>query len=159
MNPVFHHYRFCELSNVLLYNALKLRSDVFVVEQNCVYPDLDDKDTDSSTLHIISESNTLLAQDAANNQVIAYARCLAPGVSYTGSSIGRVAVTKDARSQGLATLLMIEAIVLCKQYWPAYPIQIGAQEYLQDFYNKLGFSAYSEPYDEDGIMHIDMQYD
>lgn len=143
----FSHYRFDELPNLALYSALKLRSDVFVVEQNCVYPDLDDKDIHPSALHILCGSH----------HVLAYARCLAPGVSYAGSSIGRVAVAENARGQGLAKLLMLEAISACKQQWPDSHIQIGAQVYLQAFYQQLGFTAFSEPYDEDGIMHIDMQ--
>lgn len=131
------------------------------MEQNCVYPDLDDKDIHPETLHIVSEMRPIDKQTTASNNsknVLAYARCIAPGLSYTGSSIGRVAVCASARGQGIATLLMIEAIALCKKHWPDKHIQIGAQEYLQDFYMQLGFRPISEAYDEDGIMHIDMQY-
>jgi ElaA protein len=143
-----------------LYGALKLRSDVFVVEQNCVYADLDDKDIQENTLHLLLETkpDTLLDDKSEfANGVIAYARCLAPGSSYEGCSIGRVAVAKTARGNGLAKLLMFEAIDICKQHWPNETIQIGAQVYLQKFYTQLGFTPFSNPYDEDGIMHIDMQ--
>jgi ElaA protein len=156
----FSSYRFEDLSNLTLYSALKLRSDVFVVEQNCVYADLDDKDIQANTLHLLLEikANALLNDKAESvNGVIAYARCLAPGSSYEGCSIGRVAVAKRARGNGLAKLLMLEAISICKQHWPDETIQIGAQIYLQKFYTQLGFTPFSQPYDEDGIMHIDMQ--
>jgi len=160
ITPSFSSYRFKELSNFSLYGALKLRSDVFVVEQNCVYPDLDDKDIHTNTIHLLVEttSDSLLNhQTEYVNKVIAYARCLAPGISYNGPSIGRVAVAAKARGDGLAKLVMLEAINICKQHWPDETIQIGAQVYLQRFYTQLGFTAFSEAYDEDGIMHIDMQ--
>lgn len=158
--PSFSSYHFAELSNLSLYNALKLRSDVFVVEQNCVYPDLDDKDVHTETLHLLVEttSDTSLNEETESvPKVIAYARCLAPGISYNGPSIGRVAVESSERGHGLAKLVMLQAINICKQHWPGETIQIGAQVYLQAFYTQLGFTAFSEPYDEDGIMHIDMQ--
>jgi ElaA protein len=158
--PSFSNYQFAELSNLSLYGALKLRSDVFVVEQNCVYPDLDDKDIHTTTVHLLVET----ASDPSLNdetesvaKVIAYARCLAPGISFSGPSIGRVVVASSERGHGLAKLVMLEAINICKQHWPDETIQIGAQVYLQTFYTQLGFTAFSQPYDEDGIMHIDMQ--
>jgi ElaA protein len=157
----FDCYRFEELSNLLLYKALKLRSDIFVVEQNCVYPDLDDKDIHPNTLHLLLEveqaAQTKNSPHLVNN-VTAYARCIAPGVSFPGSSIGRVAVAAAARGNGVARLLMLEAMSFCKQNWPEHNIQIGAQVYLQNFYTQLGFIPFSEPYDEDGIMHIDMEF-
>jgi ElaA protein len=156
----FSSYQFAQLSKLSLYNALKLRSDVFVVEQNCIYPDLDDKDIHSDTLHLLVEttSDPLFNDETQSvKKVIAYARCLAPGMSYQGPSIGRVAVALSERGQGLARKVMLEAINICKQHWPDETIQIGAQVYLQTFYTRLGFTPFSEPYDEDGIMHIDMQ--
>ncbi|MFT7259039.1 MAG: ElaA protein [Glaciecola sp.] len=160
IEPSFSNYKFAELSNLSLYSALKLRSDVFVVEQNCIYSDLDDKDIHSNTLHLLVETTSdhlLNDQTESENKVIAYARCLAPGISYKGPSIGRVAVALSERGHGLAKLVMLEAINICKQHWPDETIQIGAQVYLQAFYTQLGFTSFSEPYDEDGIMHIDMQ--
>ena len=152
---VLHHYLFTELSNIDIYKSLKLRSDVFVVEQNCVYPDLDDKDIHPLTLHLLASNSSI---KSTSSSIVAYARCLAPGVSYAGSSIGRVAVASEARGFGLARQIMTEAIELCRQHWPNHNIQIGAQVYLQEFYVQLGFTPFSEAYDEDGIMHIDMQY-
>lgn len=150
----FTAYRIDEFSNKTLYRALKLRSDVFVVEQNCVYPDLDDKDIHQSSIHLLCHSTS---ETDEQSSVIAYARCLAPGISYSGSSIGRVVVAQPMRGKGLAQQLMTEAISVCRTQWPSNAIQIGAQVYLQNFYQALGFSVFSEPYDEDGIMHIDMQ--
>lgn len=143
---------FDDLSNNQLYEILKLRSDIFVVEQNCVYPDLDDKDTHPATRHL-----TISDVSIEPSIIVAYARCLAPGISYQGSSIGRVAVRNSYRGKGLAQKIMNEAIHYCSQEWPSHSIQIGAQLYLQAFYENLGFAAFSDAYDEDGIMHIDMQ--
>ncbi|WP_100642255.1 GNAT family N-acetyltransferase [Alteromonas facilis] len=144
---------FKEIDNTTLYSILKLRSDVFVVEQDCVYPDLDNKDTLPDSIHVYSV--TVPETDEAH--LAAYARCLAPGVSYQGCSIGRVVVSPHDRGKGLATELMTEAITVCRTHWPSSPIQIGAQLYLEAFYASLGFRTFSEPYDEDGIMHVDMQ--
>lgn len=159
--PSFDCYRFEDLSSLLLYKALKLRSDIFVVEQNCVYPDLDNKDVHPDTLHLLLEVEQAAKSKNfphLSSNVVAYARCIAPSVSYTGSSIGRVAVAEATRGNGVASLLMQEAMRLCKQNWPEHNIQIGAQVYLQNFYTQLGFIPFSEPYDEDGIMHIDMEF-
>jgi len=160
ITPSFDCYRFDELSGLLLYKALKLRSDIFVVEQNCIYPDLDDKDVHADTLHILLQDNLAIGTECpagSSSNIIAYTRCLAPGVSYASSSIGRVAVAANSRGNGVARRLMLQAMRLCKQHWPEHNIQIGAQVYLQNFYTQLGFIPFSEPYDEDGIMHIDME--
>ena len=141
---------FAQLSNFELYALLKLRSDVFVVEQNCVYPDLDDKDLHADTQHLLYFRGEVL---------VGYARCLAPGISFPdAASIGRVVVAEEARGHGLATTIMQHAIATCHSHWPEKDIVIGAQTYLQDFYTRLGFSPISPEYDEDGIMHIDMRF-
>ncbi|MBW8182936.1 GNAT family N-acetyltransferase [Shewanella nanhaiensis] len=133
-----------------LYEILKLRVDIFIVEQNCPYPELDNKDRDPQTRHLIGRNN--------QGDIVAYARILAPGVSYPDSSIGRVVVAEQARGGGVAHSLMQEAISLATQYWPENDIQLGGQEYLKDFYQKLGFNPVSEVYLEDGIPHLDMLY-
>ena len=141
---------FAQLSNFELYAMLKLRSDVFVVEQNCVYPDLDDKDLHADTQHLLYFNGDVL---------VGYARCLAPGLSYTdAASVGRVVVAGAARGHGLATTIMQAALTTCHQQWPENDIVIGAQTYLQGFYTRLGFNPISAAYDEDGIMHIDMRF-
>lgn len=142
-------YKFDELRPSMLYSALKLRSDVFVVEQNCIYPDLDNKDTLSGTRHVFLHSHD-------DNSLLGYTRCLAPGVSYDGASIGRVVVAPSARGKGIARALMQYSINQCLALWPATNIEIGAQCYLTSFYESLGFKPTSQPYDEDGIMHLDM---
>ena len=124
---------------------------MFVVEQTCVYPDLDNKDIDVGSLHI-------MMYDDDHDSVVGYARCLAPAISFANaSSIGRVVIASSYRNKGHARKLMSSAIQTCFDSWPEIPIEIGAQTYLQKFYEGLGFIAISSPYDEDGIMHVNMR--
>lgn len=146
MNSIFWHIKsFNELSNKQLYDILQLRSDVFVVEQNCAYLDLDGKDKQS--LHIYA---TYL------DKVVACSRIVPFGLSYPQISIGRVAVSKEFRAQKLGRQLMRFSIDKVQSEFGPCDIQIGAQVYLKKFYESFGFSCVSEPYDEDGIMHVDM---
>lgn len=138
---------FEQMSNTQLYAVLKLRCDVFVVEQECVYPDLDDKDTLSGVKHLLCYEQ---------DELIAYARLLPPTVSYPSASIGRVVVSAKHRGEGLARQLMSESINHTFALFQTENIEIGAQAYLQSFYESLGFVPSSDLYDEDGIMHIDM---
>ncbi|PIW61325.1 GNAT family N-acetyltransferase [Shewanella sp. CG12_big_fil_rev_8_21_14_0_65_47_15] len=146
----WQNLKFNQLNANTLYNILKLRVDVFVVEQACAYPELDDKDRHPETQHLIG-----LSPDGV---LLAYARILPPGLSYPEASIGRVVVSPAGRGQGLATPLMQHAIEAALNTWPDAGIQIGAQDYLNAFYQKLGFVACSEMYLEDDIPHIDMRY-
>ena len=142
------NHAFDELDVHTLYQLLKLRVDVFVVEQTCPYPELDNKDTLPSTRHVY-----LKEQDSIG----AYARCLAPGVSFDqGAAIGRVAVGLGSRGHGYARLIMKEAIATCRQLWPGKPVMVSAQVYLVGFYQSLGFQMLGESYEEDGIPHQDM---
>ena len=141
---------FSELTTHTLYDLLKLRVDVFVVEQQCAYPELDEKDRHSETRHV------LLRDD--NGSLIAYSRILAPTVSYPEASIGRVAIAHAGRGKGLAFELMARSIDIVQACWPNQGIQIGAQDYLRQFYQKVGFIPCSEVYLEDGIPHLDMRY-
>ncbi len=141
---------FNQLTTNELFELLKLRSDVFVVEQNCVYPDLDEKDRHSETHHL------MLFDD--QQMLLGYSRILAPGQSYPEASIGRVVIDAKSRRQGLAQSLMQKSISLAQRLWVDTAIQIGAQEYLVDFYQNLGFESVSEMYLEDGIPHRDMLY-
>jgi ElaA protein len=141
---------FSDLTCSQLYQFLKLRTDAFVVEQQCAYPELDDKDILIGTRH-------LMTIEEGKGNIIAYSRCLAPGVSYSGSSIGRVVIDPNYRSKGLAKDLVLRAIDVCKTTWPESAIEIGAQYYLLAFYESFGFQTIGEPYDEDGISHIDMR--
>jgi ElaA protein len=137
---------FQELSVEELYSILRLRSDVFVVEQNCVFLDLDNKD--QYCYHI-------MGWDGKN--LVASTRLVPKGVSYPDyHSIGRVVNSKDYRGLGLGKELMEYSIQKCIEHFGNGPIKIGAQLYLKKFYASQGFEQISEVYDEDGIDHIEM---
>ncbi|WP_297433097.1 GNAT family N-acetyltransferase [uncultured Cetobacterium sp.] len=137
--------KFEELTLEELYEILKLRSEVFVVEQNCIYNDIDGKD--KTSFHVIIKEN---------NEITAYLRVLPPGISYENASLGRVLVAKDARGMGYAKAIVTEGINCVLRNFNTNKITIGAQEYLKDFYSEFGFKPVSEVYDEDGIPHLDM---
>ncbi|SHE34294.1 ElaA protein [Marinomonas polaris DSM 16579] len=144
----WHCQAFSELSNYTLYDLLKLRSDVFVVEQNCVFPDMDNLDTLPNSRHLFA---------LQNNKVVAYVRLLAKGDCYPDhSSIGRVVVAEESRKDKLGHVLMTNAIKETLNLWPDSPIKIGAQSHLERFYQSHGFITVSEPYMEDGIEHYVM---
>jgi ElaA protein len=136
---------FENLSNKELYRILKLRADVFVVEQQCIYQDLDDKD--ESSYHLM-----LLVDD----KLAGYTRLLPAGISYPEPSIGRVIIGKPFRGLKLGRQLMEKSIQACQQQYHTSTIRIGAQLYLKNFYNSLGFVQEGQQYDEDGIPHIQM---
>lgn len=136
---------FDELSNQDLYELLKLRSAVFVVEQNCVFPDMDD--CDQAAWHLLFKVDGVL---------VAYARLLAAGSKYDGPSIGRVVTAESVRRDGYGRALMTESISYCQKLWPGETIIISAQQYLEDFYKSFGFVTVSEPYLEDDIYHLEM---
>lgn len=136
---------FEQLTNTELYNILKVRTEVFVVEQNCPYPEVDGKDLNS--YHLYKE---------VNGEIIAYLRILPPGVSYKELSIGRVLVDKEYRGQKLAQQMMEYALQFIQNELNETTVKIQAQEYLRHFYGSFGFEAISETYLEDNIPHIDM---
>ncbi|MDN3651307.1 GNAT family N-acetyltransferase [Thalassotalea ponticola] len=139
---------FDQLSTNTLYDLLKLRVDIFVVEQTCYYPELDDADRVANTIH-------LLGYDGAS--LVAYLRILPKGVSYDDCiSIGRVAVAQSHRGQRIGRDLMEQALSLCDVHFAGQPLKISAQHYLEAFYQSLGFSSVSDVYLEDGIPHIAM---
>jgi ElaA protein len=142
--------RLTELEPLALYELLALRAQVFVVEQQCIYLDPDGVDL---------EAWHLLGLDA-DGRLLAYARLLAPltkGEQQRLPMIGRVLNAPGARGRGQGRVLMQEAIAQCARLWPGQDIAINAQAYLQGFYASLGFAVVSEPYDEDGIAHVDMR--
>lgn len=138
---------FDELTLKELYAILALRTDVFVVEQECPYPEVDGKDV---------QSYHLFAQE--NGEIVAYLRILPPGLSYDEASIGRVVIRASHRGQGLGRPMMQQAIDYIVRVLKEDRIKIGAQAYLEDFYASLGFEQVSEVYLEDGIPHMDMVY-
>lgn len=140
--------QFNQLTLNELYDALKLRIDVFVVEQTCYYPDLDDLDRHPQTLHLFCYQNS---------QMTAYLRVLPKGLTYDNyPSIGRVVVAEQARGSGLAHKMITKAIHICRQTFPEQTVKISAQEHLEKFYNQHGFTKCSAMYLEDGIPHISM---
>lgn len=141
---------FAELNTQELFEILKLRQAIFVVEQECAYPDIDD--TDLVSMHLCGYDNGY----NENSDLVAYARLIKPGVSYDQSSIGRIVVSPKARGQRLGETLMHKALGVMQELFPQEPIKIGAQQHLEKFYNDLGFKTISEMYLEDGIPHIHM---
>lgn len=136
---------FSALDSQTLFAIMRERVDVFVVEQACPYPELDDVDIADATRHLYS----------LNRQTVnAYARCYEKDVHY--SAIGRVLVTQSQRSSGLGKELVSHAINCCKAQWPSRDIYIGAQTYLLNFYRSFGFECVGNEYLEDGIAHQDM---
>ncbi len=146
MNLEWKIKRFNELSTAELYNLLKLRSEVFVVEQNCVYQDIDGKD--QKALHLIGEFNS---------KIVAYARLFKAGDYFENASIGRVVVGTDYRDKKWGHELMQHAIAGIEEYFNSTKITISAQLYLQKFYESHGFVTTSETYLEDDIPHIEMK--
>lgn len=135
--------RFEKLSNQELYDILRLRVNVFVVEQNCPYPELDGKD--AAALHVFLRDEEGIA---------AYLRVLAPGVSYPEASLGRVISAR--RRQGLGSVVLREGIRLCWERFDASAIRIEAQTYARPFYAAQGFVQVSQEFLEDGIPHVEM---
>ena len=139
--------RFSELSTQELYKIIEARINVFVVEQNCPYSECDNKDQNSIHLFYLNQ-----------NQLAAYLRIIPAGISYQEPSIGRVLVTKKHRREGLGLKMMRQAISYIKNNLDSDTIRISAQEYILDFYRKLGFEVVSDRYLEDGIPHFEMIY-
>jgi ElaA protein len=137
--------KFEALTPFELYAILQLRNEVFVVEQNCVFQDADDKD--QASWHLMG------MQD---DKLVAYTRLVPPGVSYAEPSIGRVVTSPQVRGTGIGKELMQRSIDECYRLFGQQPIKIGAQYYLKQFYGSLGFAQVSEIYLEDGIEHIYM---
>ncbi len=147
MNDLWHIKQFDELSNRELYQILQLRNKVFVVEQNCIYQDADEKDYDA--FHLFLKQNT---------KIIAYARLFKAGDYFDRGSIGRVVVDPQHRKQNLGKKLMQKAIDFMVKNLKEKTIEISAQTYLIKFYNDLGFKETGEKYLEDNIPHIRMMY-
>lgn len=138
---------FNELTTQELYDILHLRSEVFVVEQDCVYQDIDLKD--QKALHVLG---------LKDNKLIAYTRFFEPGDYFTEASIGRVVVDKKYRNFKYGYDIMNASIEAINNFFQQNTIRISAQCYLEKFYNNLGFKAVGEEYLEDGIPHINMLY-
>ncbi len=137
--------KFDELTNIELYNILKERTLVFVVEQNCPYLEVDGKDPFS--YHLFKEDN---------GEIVAYLRIVPAGIAYQETSIGRVIVKKEYRGQGIAGELLKKGLEFIQNELEETKVKIQAQDYLREFYCSFGFQPISETYLEDNIPHVDM---
>jgi ElaA protein len=142
---VWEFKTFEALTKAELYAALQLRAEVFVVEQACAFQDLDG--SDDRAMHLLG---------LQSGQLVAYARCFAPGVKFAEASVGRVVTHASVRGTGVGHVLMREAMARLQQHGGAQPIRIGAQARLQHFYMQHGFADVGAPYVEDGIDHLEM---
>lgn len=136
---------FEELSKLELYKILRLRAEVFIVEQDCVYQDVDDKD--QKALHVILKKS---------DEVIGYSRLFWPGDYFKEASIGRVVISKKERHNNYGYQLMKASILAVSEKMKEKKIKISAQTHLKKFYNNLGFLERGKEYLEDGIPHIAM---
>ncbi|WP_317133625.1 GNAT family N-acetyltransferase [Flavicella sediminum] len=139
---------FSELTTDELYELLQVRSEVFVIEQECVYQDIDSKD--KNALHVLG---------ILNHEIVAYARIFDKGHYFEEASIGRVVVKKEHRKDTYGHLLMAYAIEAVEKYFEQQPIKISAQAHLEKFYNTHGFVTKGASYLEDGIPHLAMYRD
>jgi len=138
---------FDQLSVVELYQLLQLRSAVFVLEQRCLYQDIDG--TDDLAMHLLVKQKTAL---------LGYARLLPPNPNCDAVRIGRIVIAAEFRSAGLGRWL-IKLLRACSSHiWPDSNIELSAQAHLQSLYGSCGFVAIGKPYAEDGISHIDMRW-
>jgi ElaA protein len=149
-----------------LYDALMLRQRVFVVEQQCAFLDADG--IDRYSWHLLGrQSETVVGIEniqplqyiqalQKGTPLVAYLRIVPPGRRFDEPSIGRVVTAPEVRRTGLGRILMEEGIRRTKELYPGRPIMLSAQRYLENFYGSLGFVVTGEPYDEDGIPHVNM---
>ena len=137
---------FDELTAREVHDILQARSAVFVVEQACIFLDMDGADV--AGWHLFSRTD--------DGSIGACCRLLPAGLAFAEPSIGRVITTQAVRATGLGRALMEEALRRAAALWPGAAIRIGAQQHLEGFYRSLGFVTVSEPYDEDGIPHVEM---
>ena len=142
---------FQELKSEQFFDLLKLRIDVFVVEQHCAYQELDEYDRHSETRHLSGRSEV--------GELIAYARIIPPKLCYPEVNLGRFVVKADFRRQGIGHQLLQKALQEISHRWPEVPIKMSAQSHLHRFYAQYGFIQVSDGYLEDGIPHVDMVKD
>jgi ElaA protein len=136
---------FDKLTPSELYDIIQLRNDVFVVEQQCVFQDADG--VDKKCFHLSGYDGDTL---------VAYTRLIAPGITFTEASIGRVVNARAYRGMGIGKELMRRSLQYCRELFGVGPVMIGAQLYLKKFYEELGFNIVGEVYLEDNIPHIHM---
>lgn len=143
--PNFAWNTFDRLRPADLYAVLRLRAEVFVVEQRCAYLDLDG--LDPMCWHLLATQG---------QHLVGYLRLVPPGVKYAEPSLGRVVTAGAVRRTGVGRLLFAEGVSEAKRQYPGQAIRIGAQRYLESFYGSFGFVSAGSPYEEDGIPHLEM---
>jgi ElaA protein len=141
---------YAQLSTNELYEIIKFRQQVFIVEHNCIYNDIDD--VDKLAWHLIGWN----VDDPKSPTLCTYLRVIGPGVKCAEVAIGRVLSARQYRGSGMGLAIMTKAIAIIEKEFPYQSIRISAQQYLPHFYAKFDFVRVSEPYDEDGIPHIEM---
>lgn len=141
----WHSKKWKELSNDELYSILELRSEVFVVEQNCIYQDIDTKD--KKAIHLLGY---------LNNNLIAYSRCFKEKQYFNEASFGRAVIKKNQRNKGFGEELVKKSLEIIKNNYKSKVVKISAQAHLEKFYNKNGFKSKGGCYLEDGIPHVSM---
>jgi ElaA protein len=144
---IWKHKKWEELNKNDLHEILILRAEVFIVEQNCVYQDIDNKDP--KAIHLYGK---------INNKIIAYSRIFNQGDYYKEISFGRALVSKAQRGVGVGDELVKNSLEIIKKNWPNKKVKISAQAHLKKFYKKHGFTEKGEEYLEDGIPHVSMEY-
>jgi ElaA protein len=148
---------FADLAPREVHDLYRLRVDVFIVEQNCVFQDVDG--VDPQCWHLLGYEGPGLRRgdETREDRLVAYCRFVPPGVKFDEPSIGRVITARSVRGTGMGRVLMREAMGRAQALWPGKRLRIGAQAHLERFYNEFGFTKSSDPYDEDGILHIEME--
>ena len=146
LNVTFSTKPFDELTVHELYDLLRLRQAVFVVEQQCAYQDADG--LDGVSLHLLGKH--------PSGQLAGCLRIVPPGARFAEPSIGRVVVDPSMRRHGIGTALMTRGIEIASDTYPTFGIRLSAQKYLEDFYGSFGFVRTGADYLEDGIPHVDM---
>jgi ElaA protein len=149
---------FAELTAREVHDLFQLRVAAFVIEQNCVFQDLDGIDPDCWHLlgHELGPGLRRGDESLEEQRLVAYCRFLPPGTKFAEPSIGRIVTAGSVRGTGLGKELVREALARAQELWPGSAIRIAAQKHLERFYGEFGFRTASEPYDDDGIVHIDM---
>ncbi|MBE9607986.1 GNAT family N-acetyltransferase [Chitinilyticum piscinae] len=145
----WHWHTLDTIPSRVLFDYLRLRSDIFVVEQTCIFSDMDEYD--EAAWHLVGLDEA--------GRVQAGLRLLAPGVKYTSPSLGRIVLAAPLRGAGLADTLLQEGLRQSEVLYPGCGNRIGAQARLQRFYERQGYVRDGDEYDEDGIPHIEMQFD
>ncbi len=142
---------FDKLSNTDVFEILELRQRVFILEQQCIYPDIDRQDL--AALHLLGREKS----PGSAQQLAAYLRIIVPSKTSAHGSLGRIVISPEFRGQGLGEALLRQGILAAEQACDIDLIKISAQTHLETFYQRFGFETRSAPYDEDGISHIDME--